>query len=136
MSETAGISSSAARATRSGIRHAPSRIEYSEWTWRWTNGADEEAEGMRRDSDSDARRAPRPLGLAGMSWNSTRACSATSAASRSSTAAAMSSSGSARVDIVEGGAASRGRLGACPHEGGDDGHVQPVHARAGAMRLR
>src|SRR5579875_890849 len=36
---TAGISSSAARATRSGIRHAPSRIEYSEWTWRWTNGA-------------------------------------------------------------------------------------------------
>src|SRR5579862_191933 len=36
---TAGISSSAARATRSGIRQAPSRIEYSEWTWRWTNGA-------------------------------------------------------------------------------------------------
>ena len=36
---TAGISSSAARAARSGIRHAPSRIEYSEWTWRWTNGA-------------------------------------------------------------------------------------------------
>ena len=22
-----------------GILHAPSRIEYSEWTWRWTNGA-------------------------------------------------------------------------------------------------
>jgi hypothetical protein len=21
------------------MRHAPSRIEYSEWTWRWTNGA-------------------------------------------------------------------------------------------------
>src|SRR5215216_2683150 len=36
---TADISSSAARATRSGIRHAPSRIEYSLWTCRWTNGA-------------------------------------------------------------------------------------------------
>src|ERR1700704_6589978 len=36
---TAGISSSAARLTRSGIRHAPSRIEYSEWTWRWTKSA-------------------------------------------------------------------------------------------------
>src|SRR5579862_7097063 len=33
---TAGISSSAALETRSGIRHAPSRIEYSEWTCRWT----------------------------------------------------------------------------------------------------
>src|SRR5205823_14998689 len=33
------ISSSAARATRSGIRQAPSRIEYSEWTCRWTKGA-------------------------------------------------------------------------------------------------
>ena len=39
VSETAGISSSAARVTRSGIRQAPSRIEYSEWTCRWTNGA-------------------------------------------------------------------------------------------------
>src|SRR5436190_5331553 len=39
VSVTAAISSSAARATRSGIRQAPSRIEYSEWTWRWTNGA-------------------------------------------------------------------------------------------------
>src|SRR5438270_10508532 len=29
--------SSAARAASAGIRHAPSRIEYSEWTWRWTN---------------------------------------------------------------------------------------------------
>src|SRR4051794_32051749 len=36
---TDGISSSAARATRSGTRHAPSRIEYSEWTCRWTNSA-------------------------------------------------------------------------------------------------
>src|SRR6478752_6506897 len=36
---TDGISSSAARETRSGTRHAPSRIEYSEWTWRWTNSA-------------------------------------------------------------------------------------------------
>src|SRR5687767_13091250 len=33
------MSNSAARAASSGIRHAPSRIEYSEWTWRWTNGA-------------------------------------------------------------------------------------------------
>ena len=32
VSETAGISSSAARAARAGMRHAPSRIEYSEWT--------------------------------------------------------------------------------------------------------
>src|SRR5690242_707329 len=32
------MSSSAARFARSGMRHAPSRIEYSEWTWRWTNG--------------------------------------------------------------------------------------------------
>src|SRR5215831_10782488 len=39
VSATAGISSSAARATSAGIRHAPSRIEYSEWTWRWTKGA-------------------------------------------------------------------------------------------------
>src|SRR4051812_19540902 len=36
---TAGISSSAARLTRSGMRHAPSRIEYSEWTCRWTKDA-------------------------------------------------------------------------------------------------
>src|SRR5436190_10477128 len=36
---TDGISSSAARATRSGTRHAPSRIEYSEWTCRWTKSA-------------------------------------------------------------------------------------------------
>src|ERR671937_749962 len=39
VSATAGISNSAARAASAGIRHAPSRIEYSEWTWRWTNGA-------------------------------------------------------------------------------------------------
>src|SRR5438132_4318341 len=39
VSVTAGISSSAARAASAGIRHAPSRIEYSEWTWRWTKGA-------------------------------------------------------------------------------------------------
>src|SRR4249920_311791 len=39
VSATAGISSSAARAASSGIRHAPSRIEYSEWTCRWTNSA-------------------------------------------------------------------------------------------------
>src|SRR4029079_3357880 len=39
VSETADISSSAARLARSGIRQAPSRIEYSEWTWRWTKGA-------------------------------------------------------------------------------------------------
>src|SRR5512132_3087874 len=39
VSETAGISNSAARAASSGMRQAPSRIEYSEWTWRWTNGA-------------------------------------------------------------------------------------------------
>src|SRR5580765_5908800 len=39
VSATAGISSSAARAASAGMRHAPSRIEYSEWTWRWTKGA-------------------------------------------------------------------------------------------------
>ena len=38
MSDTAGISSRAALSTSAGIRHAPSRIEYSEWTCRWTNG--------------------------------------------------------------------------------------------------
>src|SRR5438270_11387863 len=38
VSATAGISSSAARCARAGIRQAPSRIEYSEWTWRWTKG--------------------------------------------------------------------------------------------------
>src|SRR2546421_1446686 len=43
---TAGISNSAARATRSGIRQAPSRIEYSEWTWRWTNSDGGIAEGQ------------------------------------------------------------------------------------------
>src|SRR6266508_322375 len=39
VSPTAGISNSAARAASSGIRHAPSRMEYSLWTCRWTNGA-------------------------------------------------------------------------------------------------
>src|SRR6266508_688835 len=39
VSPTAGISSSAARAASAGMRQAPSRIEYSEWTWRWTKGA-------------------------------------------------------------------------------------------------
>src|SRR5581483_5275167 len=39
VSATAGICSSAARAARAGMRHAPSRMEYSEWTWRWTKGA-------------------------------------------------------------------------------------------------
>src|ERR1700757_2954839 len=39
VSATAGISYSAARAASAGIRQAPSRMEYSEWTWRWTNGA-------------------------------------------------------------------------------------------------
>src|SRR6266511_5424635 len=39
VSETAGISSSAARFASSGMRQAPSRIEYSEWTCRWTKGA-------------------------------------------------------------------------------------------------
>src|SRR2546421_6443322 len=38
VSATAGISSSAARCASAGIRQAPSRIEYSEWTWRWTKG--------------------------------------------------------------------------------------------------
>src|SRR3954453_14650546 len=42
---TAGISSSAARATRSPTRQAPSRIEYSEWTCRWTKSAWAIAEG-------------------------------------------------------------------------------------------
>src|SRR5256885_2488424 len=32
----AGISSSAARATRAGMRLAPSSSEYSVWLWRWT----------------------------------------------------------------------------------------------------
>src|SRR5919204_5857804 len=36
---TDGISSRAAFAASAGIRHAPSRIEYSEWTCRWTNEA-------------------------------------------------------------------------------------------------
>src|SRR5439155_23202108 len=39
VSPTAGISNSAARAASDGMRQAPSRIEYSEWTWRWANGA-------------------------------------------------------------------------------------------------
>src|ERR671935_1687400 len=39
VSATAGISNSAARAASAGIRQAPSRMEYSEWTCRWTNGA-------------------------------------------------------------------------------------------------
>src|SRR3954451_7428992 len=39
VSATAGISKSAARWASAGMRHAPSRIEYSEWTWRWTKGA-------------------------------------------------------------------------------------------------
>src|SRR5690348_13224481 len=39
VTETAGISSCAARSTSCRMRHAPSRMEYSEWQWRWTNGA-------------------------------------------------------------------------------------------------
>src|SRR5579863_5144275 len=34
---SAGMSSSAARATRAGMRLAPSSSEYSVWLWRWTN---------------------------------------------------------------------------------------------------
>src|SRR6266516_4274102 len=41
---TAGISNSAARAASAGIRQAPSRIEYSEWTCRWTKDAEATAE--------------------------------------------------------------------------------------------
>src|SRR6185295_4019714 len=33
---SAGISSSAARATKAGMRLAPSSSEYSVWLWRWT----------------------------------------------------------------------------------------------------
>ncbi len=33
---SAGISSSLALRTRSRMRFAPSRREYSEWVWRWT----------------------------------------------------------------------------------------------------
>src|ERR1043166_3626408 len=36
---TDGISSSAARATRSGTRHAPPSLEYSECTGRWAKAA-------------------------------------------------------------------------------------------------
>src|SRR3954465_6597703 len=39
VSVTAGIPSSAARSASAGMRHAPSRIEYSEWTCRWTKSA-------------------------------------------------------------------------------------------------
>src|SRR3954447_4690370 len=39
VSVTAGMPSSAARAASAGMRHAPSRIEYSEWTCRWTKSA-------------------------------------------------------------------------------------------------
>src|SRR5579884_1043671 len=55
VSVTAGISSSAARATRSGMRHAPSRIEYSEWTWRWTNDAAISARLLTRYDDFEKR---------------------------------------------------------------------------------
>jgi hypothetical protein len=36
------------------MRHAPSRMEYSEWTWRWTKGAS----GTGDRSYSGARKAP------------------------------------------------------------------------------
>src|SRR4029450_2932644 len=36
VSPSAGIPSSAQRATRASILQAPSSSEYSEWTWRWT----------------------------------------------------------------------------------------------------
>ena len=39
VSETDGISRCAAFSASAGILQAPSRIEYSEWTCRWTNGA-------------------------------------------------------------------------------------------------
>ena len=68
VSETAGISSSAARATRSGIRHAPSRIEYSEWTCRWTKGAVAHRLGQSRAAPDRSRSRlskSRPLRAAG-----------------------------------------------------------------------
>src|SRR6476660_3940865 len=39
VSVTAGIPRLAARSASAGMRHAPSRIEYSEWTCRWTKSA-------------------------------------------------------------------------------------------------
>src|SRR3954447_3039506 len=54
VSATAGISSSAARAASAGTRQAPSRIENSEWTWRWTKGAG----GTGRPSYNRPRTAP------------------------------------------------------------------------------
>src|SRR5690349_19816108 len=59
---TAGISSSAARATRSGMRHAPSRIEYSEWTCRWTKSASAMPERDRVRPPQD-RTAPALCGI-------------------------------------------------------------------------
>src|SRR5262249_49037280 len=58
VSATAGIWNSAARAASSGIRQAPSRIEYSEWTWRWTKGA----WGSGTGRQSDPRLRPPSLG--------------------------------------------------------------------------
>src|SRR3954464_9438836 len=55
VSATAGISNSAARSASRGMRHAPSRIEYSEWTWRWTKGAS----GTGRAHSRRASRRPR-----------------------------------------------------------------------------
>src|ERR1051326_1871442 len=56
VSETAGISNSAARATRSGILHAPSKMEYSEWTCRWTNGASGMGKASVRRALDDLRK--------------------------------------------------------------------------------
>src|SRR6478672_9443698 len=61
----AGIPSSAARATSGSIRHAPSRMEYSLWTWRWTYGwplgTDVHPTDRRRRSRRASKDAERPL---------------------------------------------------------------------------
>src|SRR5215208_4019869 len=45
VSPSAGCPKAAARSARASIRQAPSRTEYSEWTWRWANdGCDTGAE--------------------------------------------------------------------------------------------
>src|SRR5262249_34656338 len=58
---TAGIPSWAARSTNGPIRHAPSRIEYSLWTWRWTYGEGSDTAGAvyRSGVTEPGRQMPR-----------------------------------------------------------------------------
>ena len=70
------------------MRHAPSRIEYSEWTWRWTNGASGTREAILDPPDDGSRQPLRST------FSTLRPCP-----SRAVTAVATSSSEGSRSRV-------------------------------------